>query len=383
MWCVVMRSKKWVIFAVICLISVFGVWMWSSSHRGNGRFRSEDFLTEIRRAFRVPALVAVCVRDDELVFAGASGVRKVGSDEPVTLNDAFHLGSCTKAMTATTLAILVEKGYLSWDTKVIDVFHESSSRIHRDYRSVTLLQLLSHRAGLPDDTRPDEDVFPKLRQMEGPLPKQRRELVELVLSRPPAYKPGERMVYSNYGYVIAAAMAEAVTGQSWEELTMALVFEPLGMKTAGFGPPNDAWGHKPSLFGCQPIAPGPNADNPPVLAPAGGVHCSVEDWAKFVSEHLRGLRGRSKILSEESFKFLHADRYGQGYALGWLVTEREWAGGTVLTHAGSNTLWFAVVWLAPKRNVAFLAMTNCGGNRGLRSCDAAIAEMVRRFLKGE
>ena len=339
-----------------------------------------DFLSDVHRKFQVPALVAACVQGGKLVFVGATGVCKQGSDEPVTSDDAFHIGSCTKAMTATMLAMLVEQGKLAWDMSIADAFPELTGKLHPAFHSVTLLQLLLHRAGLPDDTQPDLEIFPRLRKLKGAFTEQRRTLLELVLSRPPAYTPGERMVYSNYGYVVAAAMAEAVTKRTWEKLMQTLLFEPLKMTTVGFGAPQKVWGHQHRMGRCQPVKPSPEADNPLVLAPAGGVHCSVKDWAKFATLHLRGAQGKSSLLSSESFRHLHTDRYRQGYALGWLVTQREWAKGTALTHAGSNTLWFAVIWLAPNCGAGFLAATNCGGEHAFRACDAAIAAMVQRFL---
>lgn len=54
--------------------------------------------------------------------------------------------------------------------------------------------------------------------------KQRRKLLELVLKTKPAYEPGTKTMYLNYGYVIAGAMAEKVTGKSWEELMKKLFF---------------------------------------------------------------------------------------------------------------------------------------------------------------
>jgi hypothetical protein len=51
---------------------------------------------------------------------------------------------------------------------------------------------------------------------------------------------------------------------------------------------------------------------------------------------------------------------------GWIVTERGWGGGRVLTHAGSNTMNHAVVWMAPRRNFAVLSATSLGGARRRR-----------------
>ncbi|WP_053043513.1 serine hydrolase domain-containing protein [Thermus filiformis] len=340
----------------------------------------ESFLEAVRRRFRVPALAAGCLLNDSLVFAEAVGTVNANSTEPVSIDDPFHLGSCTKAMAATISAMLVERGKLSWDTTVAEAFPDLADRIHPGFRPVTLLQLLSHRGGL-DDRKPDNKIFPRLRGLQGPITEQRRTLVELALSREPAYPPGEQMAYSNFGYAIAGAMAESATGKPWEELAQELLFQPLGMTTAGFGAPERVWGHRGGwLKPCRPVPPGPGADNPPVLSPAGRVHSAMKDWLKFASLHLRGSRGDTEVLSRSSFEFLHRDHYRQGYALGWGVVERRWAGGVALTHAGSNTLWYSVIWLAPNRNAAFVAATNCGTDKAFRACDAAIGEMIQRFL---
>jgi hypothetical protein len=133
----------------------------------------------------------------------------------------------------------------------------------------------------------------------------------------------------------------------------------------------------------RPIEPGPIADNPPVLGPAGTVHCSVGDWAKYILEHVRGESGGSKLLKSETFKRLHTPRPGEDYMGGWMVTEREWGGGKVLTHAGSNTMNFCVAWLAPLRDFAVLVMTNQGGEKAALACDKAASQLIRRFLAKE
>jgi hypothetical protein len=107
----------------------------------------------------------------------------------------------------------------------------------------------------------------------------------------------------------------------------------------------------------------------------------MADWAQYASFHLRGARGEDvELLRHDTIRQLHRDRSNQGYALGWSVAERSWADGKTLAHTGSNTLWYAVVWLAPERNAALLAATNCGSDRGFQAVDAAVGAMIRRFL---
>jgi CubicO group peptidase (beta-lactamase class C family) len=175
-----------------------------------------------------------------------------------------------------------------------------------------------------------------------------------------------------------------VTGKSWEDLMRDELFTPLGMTTAGFGPPGTAaavdqpWGHHVVGATWMPIRPGPDADNPAVIGPAGTVHCSLADWAKYAAFHLRGARGKEPRLPAEVFRKLHTPLPGDNpdYAFGWIVTDRDWAGGAALTHAGSNTMWFAMIWLAPKRDLAYLAATNVGNDMAFAACDAAIGKLI-------
>src|SRR5262245_61994807 len=99
----------------------------------------------------VPGMVAARTEGDTLVALGASGVRRRGDAEKVTVNDRFHIGSCTKAMTATLCGILVEERKLSFDRTLAEAFPAMKSRMHEQYRQVTLAQLLTHRGGLPGD----------------------------------------------------------------------------------------------------------------------------------------------------------------------------------------------------------------------------------------
>ena len=130
------------------------------------------------------------------------------------------------------------------------------------------------------------------------------------------------------------------------------------------------------------------ADNPPALGPAGTVHCSLEDWGKFIALHLRGARGDTELLPASAFARLQegpgfATPTGNDMAYGWVVSERPWAGGKVLFHTGSNTTFFANVWMAPLRGRAYLAVTNSAGMAAHLGTDAVVGAMVERFLPME
>ena len=118
-------------------------------------------LEPIRQQYNVPGLTAAFVRGRDLVALGAVGVRRIGATERVQANDLWHLGSNTKSMTATLIAMLVEQGKLTWQTTIADIFPDLLSKIRPDYHKLTLVQLLSHRAGIPGQDK-GQDAYSKL-----------------------------------------------------------------------------------------------------------------------------------------------------------------------------------------------------------------------------
>ena len=340
-------------------------------------------LEQLVQKHRVPGMVAAVIEGDRIVLAGAAGVRRAGGAEKLQFKDTMHVGSCTKAMTATLCAMLVEEGKLSWTTTIPQALPQLKGDIHPDYRAVTLEQLLTHRAGLPGDLTAGQ-MLGIARNFGGSPVAARRRLVKDVLSRPPVHAPGSEYLYSNAGYTTAGHMIETVAGTPWEGLISRRLFQPLKMSTAGFGAPgkkgpvDQPRGHTAAGL---PSEPGPLADNPPSIGPAGTVHCSIGDWSKFIALHL-GARGDARLLKADTLTRLHTPAAGPGdsYAMGWAVAEREWGGGTVLTHAGSNTLWYAVTWLAPKRNFAVMVMCNQGGDKAAKATDEACGALIQEYL---
>jgi len=344
----------------------------------------EEVLEPIRKKHALPALGGAIVTGERLTAIGAVGVRRLGNERTVTRDDLWHLGSCTKAMTATLIARLAGQEKLSFDLDMAAAFPDLSESMHADFRPVTLALLLAHRGGAPAGLDAG-GLWASLWKREGTPRAQRTRLVRGVLTAAPAEKPGTKYLYSNAGFAIAGAAAEKRMDLPFESLLREEVFRPLGMKSAGFGAPGSAkaldqpWGHRAAGGRSVPVAPGPTADNPPAIAPAGTVHATLGDWGRFVSLHLRGARGEEgEFLPPKAFRRLHTPPEGQTYALGWNTGRRSWAGGPVLTHAGSNTMWYCVTWLAPEKDFAVLVVTNRGN--AAAACDAAASALIRRHL---
>ncbi len=359
--------------------------------RPDGPRSASEAIEPIRAKHDIPALGAAAIRGGEVVVLGATGVRRASGEEKVTGDDLWHLGSCTKAMTATMIARLVERGTMTWETTVAEAFPDVKGDMDPGWHGVTVEQLLQNRGGAPADLGFD-GLWGRLWGHNGTPTEARRELLLGVTRRPPEYEPGSKNVYSNGGFAIAGHMAETITGVAWEGLMGREVFGPLGMSSAGFGTPGSAGaadqprGHR----GSKPVEPGPGSDNPVAIGPAGIVHASLGDWAKFASVHVKGARGEETgYLKPETFARLHTPGGGgaEGYAMGWGVATRPWAKGDkpgdtgrVLTHGGSNTLWFCVVWIAPERDFAAIATANAAG-AGAQACDEAVGAMIREVLK--
>jgi CubicO group peptidase (beta-lactamase class C family) len=340
----------------------------------------EARLEEIRAKHGVPALGAAATTGERLLALAATGVRKKGADVRVTVGDRWHLGSCTKSMTATMLARLVDRGRLSWDATIGGVFGEDVRGIHEDYRAVTIEQLLANRGGVPADLSAG-GLWAALWKRTGSPVDQRRQLLDGVVTRAPETRPGTAFIYANAGFAIAGHMAERATGTAWEDLMRAELFDPLGMTGAGFGSPGrpgeveQPWGHHGGADAVA-VEPGPNADNPPAIGPAGTVHATLADWAKYAALHLRGARGRSDYLKPGSFARIQERPKVGDYAFGWGHHERPWADGHVLAHSGSNTMWFCVIWMAPNRDAAFLAVCNQGGDAAAKATDDAVGALI-------
>lgn len=331
-------------------------------------------LEPLRQKHDLPALGAAVVSSRGLETLAVTGYRRRGDPTPVTTNDLWHLGSNTKAMTAALAGRLVERGVVSWESTPAALFPELAETFHPDFRAVTLRDLLAHRGGLA------ANVNWRALAREGSVVEQRRRAVREALSASPAHPPRRQAHYSNLGYVIAGALLERAAGETWEALLRSEVFAPLGMTRAGLGGVgtpgqlDQPWGHQ---RGGRPAAVnGPEADNPPVLGPAGRVHAPLADWARFVADQLRGLRGEAGLLRPETYRTL-ASPLGEGeHALGWVVVERAWANGRALNHCGCNTWFFANVWLAPARDRAVLVVANQGED-AFAATDAVVAALVQ------
>jgi D-alanyl-D-alanine carboxypeptidase len=288
----------------------------------------------------------------------------------------WHLGSNTKAITATMIARLVESGKLSWTATPLEVFPELNETIHPAFRHITVEQLLSHHGGIPSFSK--SEAWPKL---SGSVVEQRSKFASWVLRHAPEIMPGTKGLYSNGGFVVAAAMAERRTGSSWEDLVTSQVFEPLGMH-AIFGFPLSAdttqpWGHVETKNGFKAVSGGA-VQLPSYLLPAGGTAMALGDYGRFLQMNLKGLRGEDDgFLSAKTIQRLHSSTMQDEYALGWGKSQID--GVPSSTHAGSAGSFYALVALQPSRDEGVAVVLNSGGERSSEAADSLLGTLLTKY----
>ena len=171
-------------------------------------------------------------------------------------------------------------------------------------------------------------------------------IVKQLVTRPLQSQPSTQFAYANMGYLLAGAMLERVAGQTWEELIVQRVFNPLRLKTAGLGPQamlgrvDAPLGHEPREGARpKPLLAGPGGDNPEVIGPAGTAHMSVLDFARWAGWNAAvGQRGP-------------AWSSGHGAQAASTCDRDAAAPGCPAWHARDGPLW---VWLA-HHHTPFLA----------------------------
>ena len=248
----------------------------------------------------LPAMAVLIIRNGAVAEQVVRGVRASDTADAALTGDRWHIGSDAKAMTATMIARLVDRGLLSWSAPLRSLLPDTAMRA--EYEDVTLADLLSHRAGLRDlDDTADAVLLEAAFVDARPLPEQRRAFAATALQEAPIGPARGESVYSNSGYVLAAVVAEHATGKSFEQLMQDEVFQPLGMSVA-YAP-----SERGQILGHLDVRPltGLRADNPPLIAPAGAVRLSMADWARFAIDQMAGEKGQGALLTAASYFALH------------------------------------------------------------------------------
>ena len=351
--------------------------------------------------FQLPAVAAAVAKNGKILAAGAVGMRRLGTNMPVTINDRFHIGSDTKAMTSLLAAMLVEEGKLRWNTTVGEIYPELVDKMSKGVKDITLEQLLSHISGIPGDSMEHVPLISfSVTDEAGNLDAMRYTLVTRLVPLPLHGAPGERFEYSNLGYTLAGAIMERVTGKTWEELVAARIFDALKLTSAGFGPQaslgrvDAPLGHAADKNGrMQAFLAGPWGDNPLVIGPAGLAHMSVLDFATWAAWNAAEGKYGPPLAKPETIRKMHTKVVDMppkpdapvgtpssgGYGLGWGTVSLPFAPEPLVFHGGSNNMNLAYIVLQPSQELGLVTMTNISGPKANDALMAITELLYKRF----
>jgi len=319
-----------------------------TEHSGDVEFA--NLIESIRVKEGLTALASALIVDGKIYSVAAVGTREYGTENWITVEDKFLISSCTKAITASLAAVLINEGILKWHTTIHEVFPDLE--MLPEYKNITIVQLLSHRAGLSKNYKNGKTTWKidyGFDEGRGATPKDLRlQYLENTVQDKLMCPPGEMVHYSNSGYILAGAMMEQATNRSIDVLWKEKIFMPLGISSAGYGPPTASEPYKQPLGHywddkSNTLVPY-QADFPSFLSPAGYMHVNIEDWAKFILMHMDSYPAqKDRLIEPGTLHRLHEPpdkakwdidiNLGLNYAMGWF-TKTNKDGHKLIWHGG-------------------------------------------------
>lgn len=323
-----------------------------------------EILSEARKNYNVPAIAVTVMDSKTLVLQEIQGGRVFDKSEQATLDDYFHIGSCSKSVLAMMAAKLIEQKKITWQTKFFEVFPELKDEANSAYRDIALEDLFRGEGGIKAYTNTEAEPFPDY----GPAVSDKRlEFIKYLIARPPSSekKDGKfQHLYSNASYTMASAMLEKVTGQKYEELVKQTLTDGLGMSVRIGWPnsvsPDQPWGHLVTKGKIETFPPEHEYKLPYLITPAGDLSMTPMDFAKYTQLHLRGLRGNDNYISSEAYRYIHFGH--DGFSLG--VTNGVLGGKRYSCFDGSAGTFFCRSIIAPESDFAFTILMNAGSGLG-------------------
>jgi len=325
------------------------------------RWRGE--IEAAMKLWQTPGLAVVIVKDGEVVLAEGFGWRDLEGQLPVDAQTLFAIGSSTKALTATALGRLVDQGKLAWEQPVQSYLPEFQLQDPALSRQLTLVDLLSHRSGLP---RHD---FVWYGQETS-----RQELFQNLKHLQLTADLRSRFQYQNLMYMSAGVLLEKLSGQSWEDYLIEQVLQPLEMRRSTpylsvmQADANHALPYRLKQGKLQRLA----FRSAESVGPAGSLHSSAQDMAQWLQFNLGNLQGDASLLKPGTLKQLHSPQVILSqqsalpeipfklYGLGWLIY--PYRGQLLLEHGGNIDGFSASVSFLPHHNSGVVVLSNKDGD---------------------
>ncbi|MDY3317616.1 serine hydrolase [Riemerella anatipestifer] len=313
----------------------------------------------IMTKYDIPEMAFAVVTKDTILVQKVRGHHRITEKKGrpnASFEDLFHLGSNTKAITGFISAYLVEQGKIKWKTKFFDLFPKLKKSSNVKYHSITLEDLLCHRANVQPFTSGEE--YSKLPKFKGTKQQKRTKFGEYVLRLSPIENKNTYN-YSNAGYSIAAMMLEKVSGKSWEQLIEEVLKTKLEIDFRLGWPSRNAknqpLGHW--LEGGKQVEVLPNINYDLNLAePAGDLSMNIHNYSKFIQLNIKGLSGERNILTPETYQYLHTSK--KDYSIGWGNYQDKIQ--EISDHSGSDGTFFSYAQIDRKKHLGYIILVNSG-----------------------
>lgn len=341
------------------------------------------YIERAMREWQVPGLSVCIVKGDDVILRGY-GVKELGKNDKVDENTLFMIGSNTKIMTATALAMLQDQKRLSLDDKVIKWLPAFKMKDPWVTKELNIRDLMSHRMGMETfqgdfmywtSALTDKQVMEKFGQLT------------------PMYGFRTRWGYTNAGYVVAGQVIAAASGKSWADYLTENIFRPLEMtRTIALSrdlpaATNKAVAHTLDHDLKLIAIPYCDIDN---ISPAGSVSSSAKDMSKWVYAQLNNGRASDRQIipvSAINQPRLPHSILGNGghpynkvnfslYGLGWAL--EDYAGKRLVSHTGGVNGFVTSVTLVPEEKLGIVILTNTDQNA---LYEAIKWEILDAFLK--
>ncbi len=342
--------------------------------KGDRRFDTEQhkvsvaylkrIVEDARNKFNIPAIAVSVMNSEHIYSQEVQGTRVFNQPDLATLDDFFHIGSCSKSILAVMAAKFVEQGKINWQTRFFEIFPELLEKANEAYRDITLEDLFLSQAGIKAFTNAEAEPFPEF----DPSVKDRRlEFIKYLIAQPPSSKKKDgrfQHLYSNPSYMMASAMLERVSGLRYDELVKNTLIDNLHLGVHIGWPnsssPDQPWGHSVRKNKVEAYPPDHDYKIPDLIAPAGDLSMTPKDYAKYTQLHLRGLRGLDTYLATDSYQHIHFGH--KGFSLG--VANGSFDSLTFSGFDGSAGTFYCRSIIVPDSDFAFTIMTNAGSSKG-------------------
>tara|TARA_R100001369_G_scaffold31716_3_gene56247 strand:+ start:1153 stop:2244 length:1092 start_codon:yes stop_codon:yes gene_type:complete len=336
----------------------------------------EKFAKNIMLKDSIPEMTFAIITKDSISIKKILGHHKITelNEKPnANINDLFHLGSNTKAITGFIAGYLVDKNKIEWDTKFFDLFPKLKKKSNKDYHNITLKDLLTHRANTQPFTSGAE--YQKLPKFNGNKQQQRAKFARYVLTLLAVNNTANHN-YSNAGYSVATVMLEKVSGKSWENLCNEILKSNLNIDFV-FGWPNrnaqnQPYGHWIENGKIVPVNPNTEYDLS-LAEPAGDISMNIDNYTKFIQLNIKGLSKENDFLNLETYNFLHTAK--EEYAIGWgNYTKND---KQISEHSGSDGTFFCYAQIDRKKLIGYVVIVNSG----TQNAQNGVFEMINELKK--